>query len=177
MYINVRKSPLDAEHFRVAVSAQRGERGERRGTVGQFGGAAAAAAAARDSSMSLTKSDYGHGHSALERIASVSDRSLRTADVARHPFVTTKSPMRSCNEVGDPESRDDWWNVCSPRNRAGAPDPIKTLDSFVWRSQSGSSRLRPSSGVFGCSTRDVRVESPSSGRRFLGGRSTSSSKQ
>src|SRR5664279_55630 len=48
--------------------------------------------------------------------------------------------MQSFNAVGAPASREGWSNVCSPRDRAGAPDPKQHFDSANWVLKSGRSR-------------------------------------
>ena len=52
-----------------------------------------------------------------------SDRSRSTADIACDPSEATKSPLRSYGLVGGPTCRGPWSNVCSRRDRAGAPGP------------------------------------------------------
>ena len=52
-----------------------------------------------------------------------SDRSRSPADIACDPSEATKSPLRSYGLVGGPTCRGPWSNVCSRRDRAGAPGP------------------------------------------------------
>jgi len=71
-----------------------------------------------------------------------SDRSQGRADAACRPFAAAKSSVRSFNALRAPASSESRSNVCSPEERAGAPDPIRASEcrdrlprSGHWRGQ------------------------------------------